>query len=136
MILWFAFIVGLFGSLHCIGMCGPIALALPSYSNSNLSVIISRVLYNFGRTLTYGFIGALIGLFGQGLSLVGVQQWLSVISGVLLILIVFLPTQISSSIKLLKPAHHFTDNLKHTFGKFLTATDAKDATIERNYSCV
>jgi len=30
-----AFAMGLLGSFHCVGMCGPLALSLPLSSNSN-----------------------------------------------------------------------------------------------------
>ena len=43
-----AFLVGLVGSLHCIGMCGPIAIALPVPNSGNLSFLTGRILYNLG----------------------------------------------------------------------------------------
>ncbi len=119
MILWTAFIVGLFGSLHCIGMCGPITLALPGFESNLPKVISSRVLYNLGRTITYGFMGAVIGLAGEGISLAGAQRWVSIGSGILLIVIVLIPMSVSSRFQLLKPAYHFTDYLKKKFGKLL-----------------
>jgi sulfite exporter TauE/SafE len=119
MILWTAFIVGLFGSLHCIGMCGPIALVLPGFQSHMPKVISSRVLYNLGRTITYGFMGAVIGLAGEGISLAGAQRWVSIGSGVLLIVIVLIPMSVSSRISILKPAYHFNDYLKKKFGKLL-----------------
>lgn len=115
-ILWTSFLVGLLGSLHCIGMCGPITLALPVFRNAPATLILSRILYNLGRTLTYAFMGALIGLLGQGFSLVGAQRWLSIIAGILLILIVFIPSEFSAKLSILKPAHHFTSFLKKKFG--------------------
>lgn len=119
MILWTAFIVGLFGSMHCIGMCGPITLALPGYQHDLPRVLTSRFLYNIGRTITYALMGAIIGLAGEGISLAGAQQWVSIGSGILLIVIVLIPMSISSRFQLLKPAYHFTDYLKRKFGKLL-----------------
>jgi uncharacterized protein len=118
-ILWTAFIVGLLGSLHCIGMCGPITLALPVYRDERFSLVMSRLLYNLGRTITYAFMGGIIGLIGQGMSLVGAQQWLSILAGVLLILIVFIPSSLASRITILKPAHHFTAFIRNKFGALL-----------------
>jgi len=118
-ILWTAFIVGLLGSLHCIGMCGPITLALPVFRNSTFSLLTSRLLYNLGRTITYALMGGLIGLVGQGISMAGAQRWLSIIAGILLILIVIIPSRISSRIAVLKPAHHFTAFIKEKFGGLL-----------------
>ncbi len=118
-ILWTAFLVGLLGSLHCIGMCGPITLALPVFRNAPVTLISSRILYNLGRTITYAIMGAVIGLLGQGISLVGAQRWLSIIAGILLISIVFIPSHISARFSILKPAHHFTAFLKEKFGNLL-----------------
>ena len=119
MILWTAFIVGLFGSLHCIGMCGPITLALPGFKNHIPKVVSSRILYNTGRTITYALMGALIGLVGEGISLAGAQRWVSIGSGILLIVIVIIPASLSSRLQILKPAYHFTDYLKKKFGPLL-----------------
>ncbi|MDA7625750.1 sulfite exporter TauE/SafE family protein, partial [bacterium] len=71
--LWTAFTIGLFGSLHCVGMCGPIALAMPHDNSNKFQTIGKILLYNFGRTLTYVLLGILIGLLGEGLFLAGIQ---------------------------------------------------------------
>lgn len=74
--------MGFLGSFHCIGMCGPIVLALPGQG------VIYKLLYNLGRTITYTLMGLLMGLVGQGFSMVGWQQILSIIVGVLMLVIV------------------------------------------------
>ena len=84
------FTVGILGSIHCIGMCGPIALALPMSQNSRLRLVLGRILYNLGRATTYAGIGLFAGLVGQSLSLAGFQQAVSVISGVLILIIVLI----------------------------------------------
>jgi len=84
--LWTAFALGLFGSLHCLGMCGPIALALPAGSGARGRYAAGRLLYNAGRTVTYGFLGIAAGVIGQTISLVGAQRWLSIGAGVLILL--------------------------------------------------
>jgi sulfite exporter TauE/SafE len=66
---WAAFTVGLFGSLHCVGMCGPIAAALPYPSQKKIHLLGSVLLYNSGRILTYGFLGILFGILGASFSL-------------------------------------------------------------------
>ena len=83
--MWLAFLTGLFGSMHCVGMCGAIALSLPSHT------FLGNFLYNLGRITTYTFLGLIFGFFGKGLDLLGWQQMLSIISGVIIILGVFLP---------------------------------------------
>ncbi len=117
--LWSAFLIGLFGSFHCIGMCGPIALALPVQNNSRFNLIAGRLLYNIGRAITYAAIGLLFGLVGQSLSLAGFQQSVSIIAGVLILLMVLLPSGISQKLYLLKPAYGFTNFLKRKFGTLL-----------------
>ena len=86
-----AFIVGFLGSFHCIGMCGPIAIALPVPNSSNLSFFTGRILYNIGRVVTYSFLGAILGFVGGGISLAGAQQIVSIILGVVIIIAVLLP---------------------------------------------
>jgi len=86
-----AFIVGLFGSLHCIGMCGPIAIALPVPNSGNLSFFTGRILYNLGRVATYSFLGAALGLLGNKIALAGAQQAVSIVLGVVIIIAVLLP---------------------------------------------
>ena len=58
--LWTAFIVGLAGSLHCIGMCGPIAIALPLKDESKYRLLIGRILYNIGRIITYAIMWLMV----------------------------------------------------------------------------
>ncbi|HEY7751847.1 MAG TPA: sulfite exporter TauE/SafE family protein [Ignavibacteriaceae bacterium] len=86
-----AFIIGLFGSLHCIGMCGPIAIALPVPDSSNLSFFTGRILYNLGRVVTYALLGAMFGFVGSKIALAGAQQIVSILLGVVIIVAVLLP---------------------------------------------
>jgi len=83
--LWTAFILGLVGSLHCAGMCGPLALALPQTGNSGLSFSAGRVAYNLGRVITYCLLGVVFGLLGRTLFLAGIQRWVSIALGVTLL---------------------------------------------------
>jgi hypothetical protein len=85
MMFWTAFLLGLAGSLHCVGMCGPLALALPAASASGIAYILGRAAYNAGRIMTYCLLGLVFGLIGQGLLLAGLQRWLSISIGVALI---------------------------------------------------
>lgn len=82
--------LGLLGSFHCIGMCGPIALALPVHQHSPLKKHVGIFLYNLGRVITYTFLGLVFGLLGQSFFLGGFQQALSIVIGVLLLLSVIL----------------------------------------------
>jgi sulfite exporter TauE/SafE len=96
--IWTGFIVGLFGSLHCIGMCGPIVLALPVIGDSQLKILAGRILYNLGRIFTYTLMGALFGLFGSRLVLFGLQQDLSIAFGVIILVYVLTPRKIKARV--------------------------------------
>lgn len=89
--LWTAVTIGFFGSFHCIGMCGPIAMALPNQSNTLAGKIAGRSLYNLGRIITYSAMGLIFGVIGHSISLAGLQRPLSVLLGVLIIAAVLLP---------------------------------------------
>lgn len=89
-----AFILGLVGSFHCAGMCGPFALALPSTSGGATALspgrfFLGRLGYNLGRILTYCALGLLLGLVGKTLWLAGAQRWLSLALGLALIIGLF-----------------------------------------------
>lgn len=86
-----AFVLGVAGSAHCVGMCGPIALAVPSPGRGFSSRLISSILLNAGRLATYALLGAAIGLFGAGMQLAGLQHVVSIVAGVLLLLTVIMP---------------------------------------------
>jgi uncharacterized protein len=81
-----AFFIGLFGSVHCVGMCGPLAFAVPSVQNRWWLVVADKVLYNAGRIITYSVLGLIIGLIGRQLWLYGLQQGVSLVSGILIII--------------------------------------------------
>jgi len=100
---YLAFFMGLFGSLHCVAMCGPLLLALPSVGENQWAKAKNRLVYQIGRILTYGVIGLFIGFIGIGISMQGWQQVLSIATGVALIFIAlfhFLGTKNSSILKI------------------------------------
>jgi hypothetical protein len=82
---WTAFMLGLVGSAHCAGMCGPLALALPTAGHGSAGYILGRIGYNLGRVLTYAGLGVVFGLVGRTIDLFGVERWLSISLGVLLL---------------------------------------------------
>jgi sulfite exporter TauE/SafE len=82
--------LGLLGSFHCIGMCGPIALALPVHQYSYFKKYLGILLYNLGRVTTYTFLGVVFGLLGQSFFIGGFQQIVSISIGILLLLSVVL----------------------------------------------
>ena len=91
-----ALTMGLLGSFHCVGMCGPLALSLPLSNNSSWAKFSGAFLYNAGRVVTYSVFGLLFGSIGKTVALFGYQQWLSVILGLLIIVFIILPKRIKS----------------------------------------
>lgn len=94
-----ALMTGIVGSLHCIGMCGPIAIALPLGQKSWLRRVGGGITYNFGRIVTYGILGALFGLLGKGLEMAGIQKWASIAIGIIMIMSVLFPIFFRGKIK-------------------------------------
>ncbi len=114
-----AVILGLMGSLHCIGMCGPIAFMLPVDRENKIKKFVQIFLYHFGRLLAYGIIGLLFGLLGKGLFAFGMQQKLSIAIGVLMIMIVLVPTRVLNHYNFSRPFYGLIANLKNKLGKEL-----------------
>lgn len=80
------FMLGAAGSLHCIGMCGPLSMVLPTDHLSQSGRLFSLFLYQLGRITTYSFLGLMAGIAGRGLYINGLQQWFSVIMGLIVLL--------------------------------------------------
>lgn len=89
-----AFAMGILGSFHCVGMCGPLALSLPLKNNSTFEKIIGVLIYNFGRVFTYSLFGAVFGLIGQSVAFFGWQQILSITVGATIVLVVLFSKQL------------------------------------------
>src|SRR3974390_3452966 len=82
---WTAFFLGLVGSLHCAGMGGAVALGLPSTGTTLPGFVAGRAAYNLGRVVTYCAFGLIFGLVGRTLLLAGIQRWVSIGLGVVLL---------------------------------------------------
>jgi sulfite exporter TauE/SafE len=108
-----AIILGFAGSLHCAGMCSPLAFAV---INKNGGGVRSRVLYNSGRILMYCTLGAIVSGIGVMLPLT-IQYAISITLGLSLLIIGITGTNFRAPI--LKPVQHFTLFLKTQFSKFL-----------------
>ena len=85
------FVGGLLGSAHCIGMCGPLAVALSASTPQANNLLHRQLIFSLGRVFTYGFCGAVAGLGGAWLAtgsrgFVWSQAWLAILAGVVLIL--------------------------------------------------
>jgi sulfite exporter TauE/SafE len=84
-VLLFGFFIGLASNFHCIGMCGPLVFAMPIDRSSTFKSILSVLKYNFGRLFSYSFLGMLVGMFGFSVLLFSTMQWLSILSGMVII---------------------------------------------------
>lgn len=112
-----ALIMGLAGSIHCAGMCGPIAMIVAGNKETNLRPWKSALMYNSGRVLTYTVLGAISGLVGHSVIWFAGQQWLSVIAGVIILAGLFLTqTNIGFIRKLTEP---FYIRIRTVLGKVL-----------------
>jgi sulfite exporter TauE/SafE len=80
-----AFVMGLTGSLHCLGMCGPILLAVSGFYSKPTEMLMPQLFYHLGKLITYAFIGVCFGLLGQTVSLVAIQSKLLLFAGFFLI---------------------------------------------------
>ncbi len=83
--MWIAIVIGLSSSLHCIGMCGPIALAVPFNRTNNATIFFGLIQYNAGRIGAYALLGLLIGSIGMTVASIHWMQGLSIVAGVLML---------------------------------------------------
>lgn len=86
-----AFLVGFGGSVHCVGMCGPLALALPFSAFNGSKKWVAILLYNIGRVISYASIGLLVGLIGRGINWFGLTQIISILLGSIILISVIVP---------------------------------------------
>ncbi|MBZ9729249.1 sulfite exporter TauE/SafE family protein [Salegentibacter sp. JZCK2] len=114
-----ALIFGLLGSFHCVGMCGPIAFLLPVDQKNNLRKLGQISLYHFGRLSSYAIIGLLFGLLGKSFKLFGLQQQLSILVGILMILIIIIPYKKFSKYNGSKFVFKIVSKIKSSLGKQL-----------------
>ncbi len=117
-----ALTIGFLGSFHCIGMCGPIAVALPVPKSSNIVFFSGRVLYNFGRLISYGIMGLLFGFLGKGFVAWGYQQSLSIALGVIIIILLVIPAKYKNKFLGMNIILKITEPLKRSIGKLFKRT--------------
>lgn len=114
-----AFILGLLGSFHCVGMCGPIAFMLPVDRTNSIKKVSQIAIYHFGRLLSYSLIGLVFGLIGKSLYIFGFQQQLSILIGVLMILVVVIPQKTFNKYNFSKPIYRTISKVKSALGAAL-----------------
>lgn len=110
--------LGFISSLHCVGMCGPLALALPVHHLQYWQKIFAHVIYNIGRVTTYTFLGLLFGSIGKGFYLAGWQQAFSVAVGTTMLLFIVFYFGLKRKVKV-KWVQDFNWAVQKTIGHFL-----------------
>lgn len=115
-----AFVIGIAGSFHCVGMCGPLALALPVNNNSLAAKLTGTFLYNAGRIITYSFFGLIFGLIGQTAALFDFQQWLSIGAGALILLFILIPQKYKLQTSVSKYTNGYFNKLRTALGRLFT----------------
>jgi len=117
--LYSAFILGLLGSLHCVGMCGPIAFMLPVDRSNSFKKVSQIGIYHIGRLIAYSLIGLVFGLVGKSLYIFGIQQQLSIAIGIIMIILVLIPYKIFAKYNLSKPLNKIISKVKSNLGQAL-----------------
>lgn len=116
---------GFFGGVHCLGMCGPIAFALPVDRTNKVRGFFQNLVYQFGRLITYALMGLVFGTLGKGLSLAGLQQYLSIIMGAMMIIVVLWPSKKLGSLGLTSFVYKHIGSIKSKLGQLLQKRDTK-----------
>ena len=111
-----AFVLGVLGSFHCVGMCGPIAFMLPLDRTNVYKKGIQISIYHLGRLLAYSIIGFIFGLIGKSLNIFGLQQQLSIFIGVVMIAIVLFPKVLVGKLSINKPIYKIISKVKQALG--------------------
>lgn len=114
--LFSAFFLGLISSLHCVGMCGPIAMMLPVDHHNEAKKVTQIITYHLGRLTAYSTIGLIFGLLGRGFFLAGMQQRMSIFIGVAMILIVLIPEKLFAQYNFSKPVYKIISKIKSNLG--------------------
>ncbi|SDF78048.1 hypothetical protein SAMN04487996_112176 [Dyadobacter soli] len=120
---YLAISMGLISSFHCVGMCGPIALALPVYKGTRTRRIAGVLAYNVGRALTYAMFGMIIGTLGASLAWLGVLRYASIAVGVAMLVYVFWPAGLEQRLHMPLFWQKAINRLKHSMGFYLKKAD-------------
>ncbi len=115
--LYTAFIFGLISSFHCVGMCGPIAMMLPVDRANEAKRVVQISLYHLGKLTAYGLLGLIFGLLGKSFYLAGLQQQLSIILGILMIVVAVVPEKIFAKYNFSKPVYKIITKIKSSLGQ-------------------
>ena len=115
--LYTAFIFGLISSFHCVGMCGPIAMMLPVDRTNEAKKVTQIITYHLGKLTAYGLLGLIFGLLGKSFYLAGLQQQMSIILGILMIVVAVVPEKVFAKYNFSKPVYSSIIKIKSSLGQ-------------------
>lgn len=114
--LYTALIFGLVSSLHCVGMCGPIAMMLPVDRSNEAKRVLQILTYHLGKLSAYGSLGFVFGILGKGFFLAGIQQQLSITVGIFMIAVAIIPEKEFAKYNFSKPIYKIISKVKSSLG--------------------
>jgi sulfite exporter TauE/SafE len=98
-------------------MCGPIAMMLPVDSTNEAKKVTQIITYHIGKLTAYGFLGLIFGILGRSFYLAGMQQQLSIIVGILMILVAIIPEKVVAKYNFSKPVYKIIAKVKSNLGQ-------------------
>lgn len=120
---YLALSMGFISSFHCVGMCGPIALALPVHKGIRVRQITGVLAYNAGRALTYAMFGMIIGTLGASLAWMGVLRYVSIAVGLGMVAYVLWPGGLEQQLHLPIFWQKLVGRTRQRMGTYLKKTD-------------
>jgi len=115
------FVFGSVASLHCVAMCGPIALMLPHPSTKPASIVADNIAYNLGRAATYSLFGLVAGFFGSIMGLGSLQSGASIAIGIAILVGYFFYKLLpATKLPFASTARTFASVIKKPFAELLT----------------
>lgn len=120
---YLALSMGLISSFHCVGMCGPIALALPVHKGTRMQQVTGVLAYNAGRALTYAMFGMIIGTLGASLAWMGVLRYASIAVGLGMVAYVLWPGGLGPQLHLPVFWQKTVNRTREKMGNYLKRTD-------------
>lgn len=98
-------------------MCGPIAMMLPVDRTNETKKVTQIITYHIGKLTAYGILGLVFGLLGRSFYLAGMQQQLSIIVGILMILVAVIPEKVFANYNFSKPVYRLITKVKSSLGQ-------------------
>lgn len=117
-------VLGILSSWHCLGMCGPLFTGLLFTNKDNSFSFINFIIYQFSRVLVYALMGFLPVLLGLNNVPIHIQQIISVVCGILMLVFIWFSysgnSKISASLsKLVKKINARGIKIKNSARYFL-----------------